>query len=416
MVKFLLVEDSPIVVKIIKHLIREESELSCDIANSFAEARTALENQGDTPYFTALVDLNLPDAPDGEVVDYMIEQGIPTIVLTGNFNEEKRQEMQHKKIVDYIVKESRFSYEYAIKLLHRLRKNSAIKILVTDDSKMSRNFISNLLANHLYQIVQADDGDTALEILNKDPDIRMLITDYNMPRMNGFDLVRQIRKEVSKNDLIIIGLSGEGDSALSAKFIKNGANDFLKKPFSNEEFHCRVMHNIENMEFVQTMRHMAFHDYASQLPNKRYFFEEGKKLLSAIDAKASPACVALVSIDELDRLQDEHGIEISDSLVREIAGILPRAFGRFHYARVGDGEVALLLGGLNLAQAQKLLEGFLELIEDLIVIHDDTTLRFTASVGLQGTSGGGLMQHYKEADNHLYSARKNGGNQVVSQT
>jgi diguanylate cyclase (GGDEF)-like protein len=416
MIKFLLVEDSPIVVKIIKHLIREESELACDVANSFAEARTALANNQGEPYFAALVDLNLPDAPDGEVVDFMVEQKIPTIVLTGNFDEQKRQEMQHKKIVDYIVKESRFSYEYAIKLLHRLRKNSSIKILVTDDSKMSRNFISNLLASHLYHIVQADDGDTALEILNKDPDIKMLITDYNMPRMNGFDLVRQIRKEVSKNDLVIIGLSGEGDSALSAKFIKNGANDFLKKPFSNEEFHCRVMHNIENMEFLQTMRHMAYHDHATQLPNKRYFFEEGKKLLSAIDANSGQACIALISVDELDKLQDEHGIEISDSLVREIASILPRAFGRFHYARVGDGEVAILLSGLSLVQARKLLEGFLELVEDLIVIHDDTTLRFTASIGLQSNSGGGLMQHFKEADNHLFSARKNGGSQIVSET
>lgn len=57
-----------------------------------------------------------------------------------------------------------------------------------------------------------------------------------MPKIDGFELVKAIRYNVDKSDLIIIGLSAEGKSALSAKFIKNGANDFLQKPFPSKNF------------------------------------------------------------------------------------------------------------------------------------------------------------------------------------
>ena len=70
------------------------------------------------------------------------------------------------------------------------------------------------------------------------PDIKILITDYNMPRMDGFELVKTIRGKYEKTDLVIIGLSSDEDGSLSARFIKNGANDFLRKPFNHEEFFC----------------------------------------------------------------------------------------------------------------------------------------------------------------------------------
>ena len=224
MKKFLLIEDSQVVIKIIKHINDTRTHFQYDIAPTFAAAKALIDQHGADNYLVAVVDLNLPDAPNGEVVDYTLSLKIPTIVLTGNYDEEKREQMLAKKIVDYIVKESRFSYEYVIKLIHRLHKNQQIKILVADDSKVSRNYISGLLNTHLYQVITADDGDTALDIVNKDPEIKLLITDYNMPRMNGFDLVKNIRREVSKNELVIIGLSGEGDGKLTAKFIKKGTN------------------------------------------------------------------------------------------------------------------------------------------------------------------------------------------------
>lgn len=415
MKKFLLVEDSPIVTKIIKHVSKAHAHIHCDIAASFAEAKQLLEKNGKDTYLAGVIDLNLPDAPNGEVVDYTISLGLPTIVLTGNYDEEKREQMLEKRIVDYVVKESRFSYEYVIKLINRLHKNQQIKILVADDSSTSRNYIKGLLETHLYQVITADDGDTALEAINQNPDLKLVITDYNMPRMNGFDLVKAVRKEVDKNDLVIVGLSGEGDSKLSAKFIKNGANDFLTKPFSHEEFHCRILHNIENIENLQTMKHMAYHDYVTGLPNKRKLHETGEDELKAAIEKGSQVSLALISIDQLNTLQDKYGLDAPDAIWQDLADIISKAFGRFNYARISDSEAAVLMTGLNIDQALKLTESFREIVEDHIVILGGFNFNFTISAGVTDEATGSLNNMIQLADNRLYNARETGFNNVCAE-
>jgi len=414
MSKFLLVEDSPIVIKIIKHVGKSNTALQCDTASTFEAAKKLIEQNGTDHYLVAVVDLNLPDAPNGEVVDYTISQKIPTIVLTGNYDDEKREKMLEKHIVDYVVKESRFSYEYVIKLIQRLEKNKRIKILVADDSSMSRKYIKNLLETHLYQVITADDGDTALDIINKDPEIKLLITDYNMPRMNGFELVKNIRKEISKNGLVIVGLSGEGNSSLSAKFIKNGANDFLIKPFGHEEFHCRIMQDIENMEYMEAMEHMAYHDYVTGLPNKRKFFETGNQELQAAKEKGSHFSLALISVDKLHNLQDQYGLDASETVLKNLAALLSKAFERFSYARISDSDIAILMIGLSLDQSTKLVEGFREIVEDHIVLLDEFNFNFTISAGITARPNSTLIELLKEADNRLYTARESGENQVCS--
>tara|TARA_R110001592_G_scaffold175466_2_gene414646 strand:- start:8400 stop:9650 length:1251 start_codon:yes stop_codon:yes gene_type:complete len=415
MKKYLLVEDSPIVIKIIKHISKQLSGFDYDVASTFEEAKGLIAKNGADYYFVAVVDLNLPDASDGEVVDFTIKQKIPTIVLTGTFDEEKRDAMLSKKIVDYVVKESRFSYEYVMKLIQRLSKNQKIKILVADDSKMSRNYIRELLKTHRYDVIVADDGDTALELLEQHPDIKLLITDYNMPRMNGFELVKNIRREISKNDLIIIGLSAEGNGKLTAKFIKNGANDFLNKPFSHEEFHCRIMHNIESLEYALKLKHLAFHDYVSDLPNKQKFFLDTETEIIKAHKQGAPVSLALISIDHLNSLKNKYGLDAPDATMKSLSSIIPKAFGRFNYARLSDSNIAVLLSGLCLEQASKLIESFRILVEDQIVLMDQISFNFSISSGISQDDQASITDLLRQADNRLYLAKENGGNVICNE-
>tara|TARA_R110002049_G_scaffold108818_1_gene257345 strand:+ start:1135 stop:2403 length:1269 start_codon:yes stop_codon:yes gene_type:complete len=415
MKKYLLVEDSQTVVKIIKHITKSINGFDYDIATSFESAKTLIEKNGPNYYFVAVVDLNLPDAPNGEVVDFTIKQKIPTIVLTGTFDEEKRDAMLSKKIVDYVIKESRFSYEYVMKLIQRLSKNQDIKILVADDSKMSRNYIRDLLQTHRYNVITADDGDTALELLEQHPDTKLLITDYNMPRMNGFELVKSIRREISKNDLVIIGLSGEGSGKLTAKFIKNGANDFLNKPFSHEEFHCRIMHNIESLEHALRLKQLAFHDHTSGLPNKQKFLLDTEIELNNAHDHNTPVSLALISIDQLSNLENKYGLDATDAIMKSLATTINKAFARFSYSRLSDANVAVLLTGLSLEQAKKLIESFRTLIEGQIVLMDQISFNFTISSGVTQDNKANIKDLLRQADNRLYLAKENGGNVVWSE-
>ncbi|HCG87542.1 MAG TPA: diguanylate cyclase response regulator, partial [Alteromonas macleodii] len=85
MYKVLVVEDSLTVRKIVNKLIEDNPHFTCDLCEDLAEAKSALES--DTEYLAAIVDLNLPDAPNGESVELALSYNVPTIVLTGNFDE-----------------------------------------------------------------------------------------------------------------------------------------------------------------------------------------------------------------------------------------------------------------------------------------------------------------------------------------
>ena len=118
----LVVEDSPLVLKILEHLFRQEPDLQPVFCASCAEAEVLLETSA-ALFFAAIVDLNLPDAPDGEIVDLVLRYELPCVVLSGSYKEQRRDELLLKGVVDYVLKESQHSYEYVFRLLHRLVRN-----------------------------------------------------------------------------------------------------------------------------------------------------------------------------------------------------------------------------------------------------------------------------------------------------
>mgnify|MGYP000994942725 FL=1 len=146
--RILIVEDSEAVSKVLKHLIVQELDCDVDIAPDLAAAITLLDvNQ----YFIVVADLNLPDAPNGEIVRLVLNPYHTTcIVLTGNLDSQQRKELLKLGIADYVLKENRYSYQYVVKLISRLKRNQQVKVLVADDSVVSRKFVRVLLEQHLF--------------------------------------------------------------------------------------------------------------------------------------------------------------------------------------------------------------------------------------------------------------------------
>ncbi len=252
MPNILLVEDSKLFGNIISQSIQRSLGYGVTWAKSLSEAKTLLQSSN-PDFFLALLDLNLPDAPDGEIVDLVLGEQIPSIVFTGEFDPTVREKIWSKKIIDYVLKQSEQEVYYIIDLIGRIYRNQSIKVLVVDDSDTIRKRVQELLEVHQYQVFQADDGMEALEAVKNLPDIKMVITDYEMPRMDGFDLTRKLRAEYSKEALAIIGISAQDNPIPAAKFIKNGANDFIAKPFAAEEFYCRITHNINAIENIERL-------------------------------------------------------------------------------------------------------------------------------------------------------------------
>jgi len=250
----LVVEDSRVQAKIIAQHISLATPFSTIVAHSMAEAEEAMTSQRDA-IFVAILDRNLPDDPDGRIVSLAKSLGIPSVVMTASFSEEVREELLKENVVDYFIK-TMAEMEAMERLIERLYKNQFVQALVVDDSRMFRLRLSSLLKNLNIQTSEAEDGKQALDILAANPDIRLVITDYNMPNLDGFGLIEEIRGSRAKDKLAIIGVSAEGGGQ-TVKFLKVGANDFLVKPVEVEEFTCRVHQQLDMLEILENYRALS---------------------------------------------------------------------------------------------------------------------------------------------------------------
>lgn len=407
----LIVEDSPMVLKILKHLATKNLNYNLVFATSRLEAVKQLVEHSD--WLAAIVDLNLPDAANGELVDDCLSQGIPTIVLTGSVDKEKRDQLTKKGIVDYVLKEGQFSYMYAVNLVNRLAQNRQVKVLVAEDSKVTRRYMIELLRRHLFQVVDAEDGAQALQIILNDSDIKLLITDNNMPNLDGFDLVHQLRHKHGKEDLGVIGLSSAEDKYLSAKFIKNGANDFLYKPFSHEEFFCRVMQSVESMERLEAMTKLAYSDVLTGIGNRRYLVEHARSALDECNSQSTPVSLALINIDHFRHVNEDYGDDVGDEVLLHLAQELERSFGRFIVGRLGGEEFCVVFPGLTSEKAEKIVDVFRSQIEEGYAQTQAGSVSFTISAGIVQASELGLEGLMKSAGQALFRAKEAGRNIVM---
>ncbi|WP_301179575.1 diguanylate cyclase [Thalassolituus sp. UBA3500] len=413
---FLVIEDSSIVQKILKHTFKQQRVEPVLFASTMSEGKKLYEDHKSS-LVAALVDISLPDAPRGEMAEYLLDNEVPIVVLTGSDDLEQRQSLLKSGVADYVIKENRFSYQYAVRMLDRLDRNRRLKALVVDDSSTMRQVVAGYLKLQCFSVVEAADGQEGLEILELDSDISLVITDFHMPVMDGFHFVQEIRHRFDKRPLAVIGLSSQEDSDISVQFIKKGANDFLQKPFQQEEFSCRVTNNIEALEQLIALRKQADKDYLTGLNNRRYFVEEGQNLVRKMVSEGTAFSIALMDIDHFKSINDEHGHDAGDAVLTQLADHLENTFSRFHLARYGGEEFALVLPGLDVEKAYGLLDQFRRYVgEQLFILPDDDYLRVSVSTGLASVTspvGETLEGLLLKADEALYLAKEGGRNLVT---
>ncbi|MDD4507183.1 MAG: chemotaxis response regulator CheY [Sulfurospirillaceae bacterium] len=108
-----------------------------------------------------------------------------------------------------------------------------MKLLVVDDSSTMRRIIKNTLSRLGFNdVLEAEHGVEAWQIMDKTPDINVLITDWNMPEMNGLELVRKVRAEKKYDSMPIIMVTTEGGKTEVITALKAGVNNYIVKPFT----------------------------------------------------------------------------------------------------------------------------------------------------------------------------------------
>ena len=109
----------------------------------------------------------------------------------------------------------------------------ALKILVVDDESRMRKLVKDFLTKKNFQVLEAGDGEEAMDIFYKEKDIALLILDVMMPKMDGWEVCREIRKN---SKVPIIMLTARGDERDELLGFELGVDEYISKPFSPKEF------------------------------------------------------------------------------------------------------------------------------------------------------------------------------------
>ncbi len=109
-----------------------------------------------------------------------------------------------------------------------------MRALVIDDSKAIRRIIGKILRDLGFEVFEAGDGKQALDKLKEIGTPDLALVDWNMPEMNGYEFLCQIRSDSRYNDLCIMMVTTESEISQMAKALEAGANEYLMKPFTKE--------------------------------------------------------------------------------------------------------------------------------------------------------------------------------------
>lgn len=397
----LVVEDS----RTFRHYLKDQLQqagFEAVFATTRRQAQTLLIQPH--TFFCAILDYCLPDAPNGEVIDTVLSYGLKSIVLTAEYNEHIKEQVLTTGVLDYLLKDNATSVAYLIPLLQRLKANIGHKALVVEDSPTIRRYICQLLKKQNLTVIEAENGEQALALLTTTDNISLIITDNDMPKKDGISMILELRHQYNRDDIAILGLSASNDHTLTAQFLKAGANDFLYKPFNQEEFYCRIHHMLNIKDNAKQLYKMANQDTLTGLWNRRYFFANTPTTNTWKN-------IAMIDIDHFKTVNDTYGHDGGDAVLVTISKIIAAHFSEAIVARFGGEEFCIYYHGDSNIFIQT-LELLRTRIETLTIPYQQTHITVTISIGVTYACHS-LDYLIKQADAKLYLAKQQGRNCLV---
>ncbi|OUS26265.1 hypothetical protein A9Q99_18715 [Gammaproteobacteria bacterium 45_16_T64] len=249
--KLLVIEDSQAFSAVLCSEIEAAYEIQTVPAYSLAEAKALLG--GEDRFFLATIDLHLPDASEEEVVELVLSYSVPGIIFTTEMDNKMRAMLLSKGISDYVLKQGPYNIDYLISSVGRLWRNRFLKVLVVNNDLDESKWYVEQLKLQLLEVICVEEDTQALQAINDNVEIDVVIVDLNIEGRGAYRLVSNIRTDFPDRDIRIIGVSSELDSS-SVHFIKSGADDFLRRPFQAEDLNCLVNRNLNHSEHLQRFK------------------------------------------------------------------------------------------------------------------------------------------------------------------
>lgn len=282
-----------------------------------------------------------------------------------------------------------------------------MNILIVDDDVAIRRVLRLALEKMEggHTVEEAADGAAALERVERFlPDLILL--DRNMGLLDGMEVCTRLRANRAYSSIYIILLTACSEVESKVDALDAGADDYVVKPFNLQELMARVRRGLK----IAGERRSADTDFLTGLPNRRAFQAALEREADTARRYGHPLSLLLIDADHFKRVNDAHGHDAGDAVLRDIAAIMRRECRQCDFpARWGGEEFILLLPATDGASALQ----FAERVRCGMEEHDFPCVgRQTISIGAAVFQGDALAM-INEADGALYQAKKDGRNRAV---
>lgn len=305
------------------------------------------------------------------------------------------------------------------------------RILAVDDSRVMRRAMSKILSQK-YDVIETENGEDAWTVLLNDDSIQIVLTDLNMPFLDGYGLLERIRSSddtrLSETPVIII-TGKEDDEEAKQEALDKGANDFITKPFDSIQLQARAKAHVtfkqtstKLTETSDKLERQATVDETTGLGGQGYFCKAGDEILSYSNRHAGQFILIRMDIDEFNNLFLKHGKNIMDKVLQSVGEKLSQLVRQEDtIARIGVSKFGLILRETSIDEAIVLANRIREEIQMLAfkLPNNGGLIKLTISAGLyepELNSKVIFKELIAEAENYLNKAIAAGGNQIVSHT
>jgi len=283
-------------------------------------------------------------------------------------------------------------------------------LLCVDNDREVRELLHEVIIYLGHNSMTAVDGIDALEKL-ADNHFDIVITDLNMPRMDGTELIKTIKTEF--DDVDIIAITAYEMTYKYTDIIALGASDFISKPFNVNELEAKINRIIRERKLRIKLKQLSTRDGLTGLYNRRHFDENLIHEASRALRQNYDLYLLFIDLDGLKAYNDEYGHQQGDNVLRQLAKIILANVRKDVDSayRYGGDEFAVFLPHAKRQQALMVTERLINSFNKLGVSSTSLSIGLATLESSSEALEENLESLLRRADQALYRAKTEGGNQ-----
>jgi diguanylate cyclase (GGDEF)-like protein len=298
-----------------------------------------------------------------------------------------------------------------------------LKILIAEDNTVSRRLLETCLTKWGYEVISAEDGSEAWEVLKGEDPPRLAILDWMMPKIDGVQVCRKVRKGPQEPYIYILLLTAKDEKSDLVKAMEAGADDYLTKPFEPDELKVRLRAGrriIELQEEVvstrEALRIQATHDSLTALWNRSAILDILRRELARANREGTPVGIAMADLDHFKQVNDSYGHMAGDTVLRDAAKRMLSSVRPYDaIGRYGGEEFLIVVPGCNEQGVLSAADRIRLSICEKPMTTPDAIISVTISLGAAATDPAqkiDMKSLIRIADAALYTAKGRGRNRV----